>query len=69
MRDESLSETIFYDLDHARSALARWAAGYNLQRPRSALGYLTPATFAGNFRATPTRSSRNAERAGGLPLR
>jgi putative transposase len=24
MRDELLNETIFYDLDHARSALARW---------------------------------------------
>jgi putative transposase len=29
MRDELLNETIFYDLDHARSALARWTTGYN----------------------------------------
>ena len=29
MRDELLNETIFYDLDHARAALARWTAGYN----------------------------------------
>ena len=43
MRDELLNETIFYDLDHARSALARWTAAYNQQRPHSALGYLTPA--------------------------
>ena len=42
MRDELLNETIFYDLDHAREALARWTAGYNQKRPHSALGYLTP---------------------------
>ena len=55
MRDELLSETIFYDLDHARSALARWTAAYNQKRPHSALGYLTPAAFAGTFTATSDR--------------
>jgi transposase InsO family protein len=29
MRDELLNETIFYDLDHARSAPVRWTAAYN----------------------------------------
>jgi putative transposase len=52
MRDELLNETIFYDLDHARAALARWMAGYNQQRPHSALGYTTPAAFAATFTAT-----------------
>jgi putative transposase len=33
MRDELLNETICYDLDHARSALARWTAAYNQKRP------------------------------------
>ena len=51
-RDDLLNETIFYDLDHARSALARWVASYNQQRPHSALGYLTPAVFAATFSAT-----------------
>ena len=55
MRDELLNETIFYDLDHARSALARWTAAYNQNRPHSALGYLTPAAFAGTFTATSDR--------------
>jgi putative transposase len=52
MHDELLNETIFYDLDHARSALARWTAAYNQKRRHSALGYLTPAAFAGTFTAT-----------------
>ena len=55
MRDEFLNETIFYDLDHARSALARWITAYNQQRPHSALGYLTPVAFAGTFTATGDR--------------
>jgi putative transposase len=55
MRDELLNETIFYDLDHARAALARWTAGYNQQRPHSALGYMTPTAFAATFTATGDR--------------
>jgi len=55
MRDELLNETIFYDLGHARQALARWAASYNQTRPHSALGYLTPAAFARTFTATADR--------------
>ncbi len=55
MRDELLNGTIFYDLDHARSAVARWATGCNQHRPHSVLGYLTPAAFAGNFTATGDR--------------
>jgi putative transposase len=52
MRDELLNETIYYDLDHARAALARWVDAYNRQRPHLALGYLTPAAFAATFTAT-----------------
>jgi len=55
MRDELLNETIFYDLDHARAALARWVDAYNRQRPHSALGYLTPAAFAETFPTTGDR--------------
>ena len=55
MRDELLNETIFYDLGHAREALARWAASYNQTHPHSALGYLTPAAFARTFTATADR--------------
>lgn len=55
MRDELLNETIFRDLDHARSVIARWVVGYNQRRPHSALGYLTPAAFAAKLTATDDR--------------
>lgn len=55
MRDELLNETLFRDLDHARSAVARWAVDDNDHRPHSALGYLTPRAFASSFTATDDR--------------
>jgi hypothetical protein len=44
MRDELLNETLFFGLDHARSVIAAWVAGYNAARPHSALGCQTPST-------------------------
>jgi transposase InsO family protein len=55
MRDELLNETLFYDLDHARAAVARWMTAYNQTRPHSALGYLTPAAYAAHLTATCNR--------------
>ena len=52
MRDELLSESLFFDLDHARTNIARWMDDYNRRRPHSALGYLTPAAYAANLHAT-----------------
>lgn len=46
MRDELLNETLFFGLDHARSAVARRVNDYNSTRPHSALGYQTPAAYA-----------------------
>ena len=51
MRDELLNETLFYDLDQARAAVARWMTAYNQTRPHSALGYLTPAAYAAHLTA------------------
>ncbi|EYD77945.1 Mobile element protein [Rubellimicrobium mesophilum DSM 19309] len=51
MRDELLNETLFFGLDHARSAVARWVADYNLERPHSALGYQAPAIYAAQLTA------------------
>jgi putative transposase len=55
MRDEFLNETLFVNLDHARSAIVRWVVDYNERRPHSALGYQTPAAFAANLTATADR--------------
>ena len=55
MRDELLNETLFLDLDDARAKIAAWVADYNLERPHSALGYLTPAAYAANLTATDDR--------------
>lgn len=51
MRDELLNESLFFGLDHARSAIAEWAGDYNTARPHSSLGYQTPASFAGTLTA------------------
>ena len=51
MRDELLNETLFFGLDRARSAVARWVADYNHTRPHSALGYQAPATYAAQLAA------------------
>ncbi|XBC62753.1 IS3 family transposase [Defluviimonas sp. SAOS-178_SWC] len=51
MRDELLNETLFFGLGHARSAVARWVADYNVARPHSSLGYQTPAAYAAQLTA------------------
>ena len=52
MRDELLNETLFFGLDHARSAIADWVADFNTARPHSSLGYQTPAAYAEVLTAT-----------------
>lgn len=52
MRDELLNETLFFGLNHARAAVARWVADYNQRRPHSALKYQTPAAYAAKITAT-----------------
>ena len=47
MRDEFLNETLFHGLRHTCAEVARWVEDYNTERPHSALGYQTPAAFAG----------------------
>ncbi|VVT04882.1 conserved hypothetical protein [Rhizobium sp. EC-SD404] len=52
MRDELLNESLFFGIDHARSAIAEWREDFNTARPHSSLGYQTPAAFAGTLAAT-----------------
>ena len=51
MRDELLNEPLFFGIDHAREAVARWTHIYNTERPHSALGYQAPAVFAAKLTA------------------
>ena len=46
LRDECLNVEWFNSLRDAREILARWRDHYNCQRPHSALGDRTPASFA-----------------------
>ncbi len=50
MRDELLNETLFSSLDQARAALRNWRDDYNVARPHSALGNITPREYAERFR-------------------
>ncbi|MQB26433.1 IS3 family transposase [Agrobacterium radiobacter] len=59
MRDELLNESLFFGLDHARSAIAEWADDYNHSRPHSSLGYKTPADFAGSIAATGSNAAQD----------
>jgi len=58
MRDELLNESLFFGLDHARSAIAEWADDYNNFRPHSSLGYQTPADYAGVITATGSNATQ-----------
>ncbi|AHE54158.1 hypothetical protein NX02_12285 [Sphingomonas sanxanigenens DSM 19645 = NX02] len=46
LRDESLNETLYTSLAHARFVLAAWRHYYNHVRPHSKLGGGIPAEIA-----------------------
>ncbi|WP_321342282.1 IS3 family transposase [Breoghania sp.] len=59
LRDELLNETLFLSLSHARVTLQAWRSDYNLNRPHSRLGWLTPTEYADSLhprRGLPLRS-------------
>jgi transposase InsO family protein len=45
LRDECLNDSWFLTLADARRIIEAWRQDYNLMRPHSALGYLTPDEF------------------------
>jgi putative transposase len=45
-RDECLNENWFMNLHHARVLIEAWRREYNEERPKKALGGLTPAAYA-----------------------
>lgn len=46
LRDECLNEHWFTSLQHARVVIRTWEKEYNEERPKKALGGLTPAAYA-----------------------
>ena len=46
LRDECLNEHWFTSLSHARVVIEAWRREYNEERPKKALGGLTPAAYA-----------------------
>lgn len=46
LRDECLNESWFLNLHHARALIEAWRKEYNEERPKKALGGLTPAAYA-----------------------
>jgi len=46
LRDECLNEHWFVNLAHAKAVIETWRREYNEERPKKALGGLTPAAYA-----------------------
>ncbi len=46
LRDERLNEHCFPSLFHPRTEIETWRREYNEERPKKALGGLTPAVYA-----------------------
>ncbi|MCC0065787.1 MAG: IS3 family transposase [Rhodovulum sp.] len=51
MRDACLNAHLFFSMNHARAAVARWVEEFNTARPHSAIGYMTPAAYAAKLAA------------------
>jgi putative transposase len=57
LRDECLNEHWFVSLNHARAVIRAWVREYNEERPKKALGGLTPAAYARQLAATAVSST------------
>ena len=55
LRDECLNEHWFTNLAHARFEIERWRREYNEERPKKALGGMTPAAYAKQLASNTTR--------------
>lgn len=57
LRDECLNEHWFPSLLHARTEIETWRREYNEERPKKALGGLTPDAYAKQLKLTPDSNS------------
>lgn len=67
MREECLNDNWFSDLADARQRIEAWRVDYNTWRPHSALGYQTPAEFAGQASALRSPTAPSARWLGPVP--
>ena len=58
LRDELLNQTLFRSIRHARETLDVWRDDYNLERPHSSLGWLTPDEYAARRRTLNDEENR-----------
>jgi putative transposase len=68
LRDELLNETLFTSLAQARVVLAAWKDDYNMVRPHSALGNLTPAEYVDRGASRPQRDGALRYTGGSAPV-
>ena len=68
LRDEKLNETLFATLHQVRVELAAWRNDYNLHRPHSGLGWLTPSEFANHSVRSKQWPSGAAQPEGSAPM-
>lgn len=57
LRDECLNEHLFISVLHARTVIETWRREYNEERPKKALGGLTPAAYARQLAESATVNS------------
>lgn len=67
LRAECLNVEIFRSMGEVHGKLGAWRQDYNLHRPHSSIGYLTPLEFAARSRRSPSPSPRmNRPESGGV---
>ena len=69
LRDECLNEHWFTSLAHARVVIEAWRREYNEERPKKALGGLTPAAYSQAMVRKQLRGANTTQQTEGLRLR
>lgn len=65
LRDECLNTETFHNRDHARALIKLFARSYNVRRPHSSLGYLTPEEFALKWKTEELKKEKDGFAGGG----
>ena len=68
MRDACLNAHLFFSMNHARAAVARWVEEFNTARPHSAIGYMTPAAYAATLNPQRASAPRHPESSAPMPV-